>query len=106
VTIEYVKAMYAKFTSTLGESSANLEIRRPEWMHIIRSQAFANLWYKAYKAHQAGLTLVRLRGTDELHVTGGGWRRIPGQGGGVFEEGRLLTQMKLKDQYTLPRTAA
>jgi antitoxin (DNA-binding transcriptional repressor) of toxin-antitoxin stability system len=103
VTVEYVKAMYSKFTSTLGESNANLEIRRPEWMHTIRSQAFANLWYKAYKAHQNGLVVVRARGTDELHITGGEWRKVPDRNGGVFEEGRMTTQMKLKDQYTLPR---
>jgi hypothetical protein len=103
VTVEYIKAMYSKFTSTMGESSANLEIRRPEWMHIVRSQAFANLWYKAYKAHQSGLIVVRVRGTDELHVTGGEWRKIKGMEGGAFEEGRLTTQMKLKDRYTLPR---
>ncbi|SEM87954.1 hypothetical protein, partial [Streptacidiphilus jiangxiensis] len=104
VAVEYIKAMYSKFTSTLGESSANLEIRRPEWMHIVRSQAFANLWYKAHKVHQSGLTVVRVRGTDELHVTGGEWRKIAGRDGGVFEEGRLTTQMKLKNRYTLPRT--
>jgi len=103
VTIEYIKAMYSKFTSTMGQSSANLEIRRPEWMHIVRSQAFANLWYKAYKAHQSGLTIVRVRGTDELHVTGGEWRKATGREGGVFEEGRLTTQMKLKNQYPFPR---
>lgn len=95
VTERYVKAIYAKFVSTIGESTYNREMRRPEWMHIIRSQAFANLWYKAHRAHTAGLTIVRLRGTDELHVTGGDWRT-------VFTEGRLTTQMKLKDQYTLP----
>ncbi|MFI6849701.1 AAA family ATPase [Kitasatospora sp. NBC_00085] len=95
VTEKYVKAIYAKFVSTIGESTYNREMRRPEWMHIIRSQAFANLWYKAHRAHTAGLTIVRLRGTDELHVTGGNWRA-------VFDEGRLTTQMKLKDQYTLP----
>ncbi|MFI9788691.1 acyltransferase [Kitasatospora sp. NPDC051984] len=99
VTEKYVKAMYAKFASTIGESTYNREIRRPDWMHIIRSQAFANLWYKAHRAHNGGLTIVRLRGTDELHVTGGEWRK---SNGGVFEEGRLTTQMKLKDQYTLP----
>ena len=99
VTVEYIKAMYSKFTSTMGESSANLEIRRPEWMHNVRSQAFANLWYKAYKAHQNKLIVVRVRGTDELHVTGGDWRT-------VFEEGRLTTQMKLKKQSTLPRKTA
>ncbi|MFJ6776277.1 hypothetical protein ACIQOV_35865, partial [Kitasatospora sp. NPDC091257] len=101
VTEKYVKAMYAKFASTIGESTYNRDIRRPDWMHIIRSQAFANLWYKSQRAHKAGLTVVALRGTDELHVTGGEWRKA---NGGVFEEGRLTTQLKLKDQYTLPRT--
>ncbi|MFF4821430.1 acyltransferase [Kitasatospora sp. NPDC001309] len=101
VTEKYVKAMYAKFASTIGESTYNRDIRRPEWMHIIRSQAFANLWYKSHRAHKGGLTIVALRGTDELHVTGGEWRKA---NGGVFEEGRLTTQLKLKDQYTLPRS--
>ncbi|MGW2547356.1 hypothetical protein ACWC5I_42390, partial [Kitasatospora sp. NPDC001574] len=96
ITEKYVKAIYAKFASTIGESTYNRDIRRPDWMHIIRSQAFANLWYKAQRAHKGGLTIVRLRGTDELHVTGEtDWRT-------VFTEGRLATQMKLKDQYTLP----
>ncbi|MFG2825300.1 DnaB-like helicase C-terminal domain-containing protein [Kitasatospora sp. NPDC048365] len=96
VTEKYVKAIYAKFASTIGESTYNRDIRRPDWMHIIRSQAFANLWYKAHRAHDHGLTVVRLRGTDELHITGEtDWRT-------VFTEGRLTTQMKLKDQYTLP----
>ncbi|MFD5084367.1 acyltransferase [Kitasatospora sp. NPDC058406] len=98
ITEKYVKAMYAKFASTIGESTFNRDIRRPDWMHIIRSQAFANLWYKAHRAHKAGIVIVRLRGTDELHVTGEtDWRS-------VFTEGRLTTQMKLKDQYTLPLT--
>ncbi|MDT0267542.1 type II toxin-antitoxin system prevent-host-death family antitoxin [Streptomyces sp. DSM 44915] len=96
VTLEYIKAMYSKFVSTIGESSANREMRRPDWMHIIRSQAFTNLWLKAWKAHQAGLTIVRMTGTDELHVTGGDWRT-------VFTEGRRLTDMKLKTEYTIGR---
>lgn len=98
VTVEYIKAMYSKFTSTIGESSVNRDIRRPDWMHIIRSQAFANLWYKSHRAHTNGLTVVRVRGTDELHVAGD-WRK-------VFTEGRLTTQMKQKDQYPLPRKSA
>ncbi|MER7911424.1 DnaB-like helicase C-terminal domain-containing protein [Streptomyces sp. NPDC096068] len=98
VTVEYIKAMYSKFTSTIGESSVNRDIRRPDWMHIIRSQAFANLWYKSHRAHSNALTVVRVRGTDELHVTGD-WRT-------VFTEGRLTTQMKQKDQYSLPRKSA
>ncbi|MFJ2232181.1 DnaB-like helicase C-terminal domain-containing protein [Streptomyces halstedii] len=98
VTVEYIKAMYSKFTSTIGESSVNRDIRRPDWMHIIRSQAFANLWYKSHRAHSNDLTVVRVRGTDELHVAGD-WRT-------VFIEGRLTTQMKQKDQYPMPRKSA
>ncbi len=88
VTEAYVKAMYAKFVSTLGESIHNREIMRPDWMHLVRSQAFANLWNRAYKAHQAGLTVISVMGTDELHVAGD-WRP-------VFPEGRALGEMKVK----------
>lgn len=93
VTTEYLKAAYSKFISTMGESTYNREIRRPDWMHILRSQAFANLWLKARKAHQAGLDVVEVTGTDELHVTGD-WRQ-------VFTEGRDLSEMKPKHQYVL-----
>ncbi|MFI8368328.1 helix-turn-helix domain-containing protein [Streptomyces sp. NPDC085466] len=93
LTVEYVKAMYAKFVSTIGESSANREIRRPDWMHIIRAKAFANLWMKADKARTAGLTVVEMSGTDELHVIGD-WHT-------VFAEGRDLHEVKAKKTYTL-----
>ncbi|NLU76657.1 AAA family ATPase [Streptomyces sp. HNM0575] len=93
VTTEYLKAAYSKFISTMGESTYNREIRRPDWMHILRSQAFANLWLKARKAHQAGLTVVEVTGTDELHVVGD-WRQL-------WTEGRDLTEMKPKHTYTL-----
>ncbi|MFJ8769782.1 helix-turn-helix domain-containing protein [Streptomyces clavifer] len=88
LTLEYVKAMYSKFISTMGESIHNREMVRPDWMHIIHSQAYANLWGKAYKAHQAGLDVVAMMGTDELHLTGD-WRQ-------VFPEGRGVSQMKIK----------
>ncbi|AJC62110.1 transcriptional regulator [Streptomyces sp. 769] len=88
ITLEYIKSMYSKFVSTMGESIHNREIQRPDWMHIIHSQAYANLWGKAYKAHQAGLEVIAMMGTDELHVTGD-WRQ-------VFAEGRGLAQMKIK----------
>ncbi|MER6502792.1 helix-turn-helix domain-containing protein [Streptomyces sp. NPDC001455] len=91
VTLEYVKAMYSKFVSTMGESNYNRELYRPDWMHIIRSQAFANLWMKALKAHEDGLAVVRAMGTDELHVIGD-WRR-------VFPEGRGVSEVKVKDTY-------
>ncbi|MER6288553.1 helix-turn-helix domain-containing protein [Streptomyces sviceus] len=93
VTLEYVKAMYSKFVSTLGESNYNRELYRTDWMHLIRSQAFANLWWKAHRAYDEGLMVVRAMGTDELHVTGD-WRA-------VFPEGRGVTEVKVKDVYTV-----
>ncbi|MFJ9729238.1 helix-turn-helix domain-containing protein [Streptomyces sp. NPDC101209] len=93
VTLEYVKAMYSKFVSTLGESNYNRELYRTDWMHIIRSQAFANLWWKAHRAYDEGLMVVRAMGTDELHVIGD-WRA-------VFPEGRGVTEVKVKDVYTV-----
>lgn len=93
VTLEYVKAMYSKFVSTLGESNYNRELYRTDWMHLIRSQAFANLWTKAFKAYNEGLMVVRAMGTDELHVIGD-WRA-------VFPEGRGVTEVKVKDTYTV-----
>ncbi|MEE1943004.1 hypothetical protein V1L54_26955 [Streptomyces sp. TRM 70361] len=89
ITAAYVKAMYSKFVSTLGESPHNREIVRPDWAHLIRSQAFANLWGRAYKAHQAGLTVISAIGTDELHLAGGDWHRL-------WAEGRGLGEMKVK----------
>ena len=93
VTLEYVKAMYSKFVSTLGESNYNRELYRTDWMHLIRSQAFANLWWKAHRAYDEGLMVVRAMGTDELHIIGN-WRA-------VFDEGRGVTEVKLKDVYTV-----
>lgn len=88
VTLDYVKAMYSKFVSTLGESNFNRAIYRQDWMHCIRSQAFANLYLRALKALGMGCGVIRVSGTDELHVTGD-WRR-------AFTEGRDLTEMKVK----------
>ncbi|MYW80322.1 helix-turn-helix domain-containing protein [Streptomyces sp. SID8369] len=88
LTLEYVKSMYSKFVSTMGESVHNREMVRPDWMHLIHSQAFALHCGRAYKAHQAGLDVVALKHTDELHVTGD-WRQ-------VFTEGRGVSEMKTK----------
>ncbi|MEV7559233.1 helix-turn-helix transcriptional regulator [Streptomyces sp. NPDC089795] len=93
LTVNYVKSMYSKLVSTLGESTANREMRRPDWMHIMRAKAFANLWMKANKIHKAGLQVVEISGTDELHVVGD-WRT-------VFAEGRDLNQVKEKQTYML-----
>lgn len=89
LTLEYVKAMYSKFVSTMGESVHNREMVRPDWMHNIHSQAYALHCGRAYKAHQAGLDVVALKHTDELHVTGGDWRQ-------VFTEGRGVAELKVK----------
>ncbi|XXZ53159.1 helix-turn-helix transcriptional regulator (plasmid) [Streptomyces cavourensis] len=87
--LEYVKAMYSKFVSTMGESQHNREMVRPDWMHNIHSQAYALHCGRAYKAHQAGLDVVALKNTDELHVAGGDWRQ-------VFTEGRGVSELKIK----------
>ncbi|WP_331728751.1 helix-turn-helix domain-containing protein [Streptomyces anulatus] len=88
LTLEYVKAMYSKFVSTMGESQHNREMVRPDWMHNIHSQAYALHCGRAYKAHQAGLDVVALKHTDELHVIGD-WRK-------VFTEGRGVAELKIK----------
>ncbi|WP_420082977.1 acyltransferase (plasmid) [Streptomyces sp. JL4002] len=97
LTVNYVKSMYSKLVSTLGESTANRDMRRPDWMHIMRAKAFANLWMKANKIHKAGLQVVEISGTDELHVIWD-WRQ-------VFTEGRDLNQVKEKQTYVLGGSA-
>lgn len=94
VTLAYVKAMYSKFISTSAKASKfNHLIERTDWSQIIRAQAHGNLWRRALKAHNAGLTVHRITGTDELHVAGD-WRA-------VFAEGRGLTEMKTKGAYVV-----
>lgn len=88
ITTEYVKAMYSKFVSTLGESNHNRQMYRQDIMHCIRSQAYANLYLRAMKAYTGGCAVIQVSGTDELHVTGE-WER-------VFTSGRDLTEMKVK----------
>ncbi|MYR55926.1 transcriptional regulator, partial [Streptomyces sp. SID625] len=43
--------------------------------------------------YDEGLLVVRAMGTDELHVSGD-WR-------GIFPEGRGVTEVKVKDTYTV-----
>ena len=89
VALDYVKAMYSKFVSTMAKSSRfNHDLERTDWGHIIRAQAHANLWRRAHKAHTAGLWVHRLTGVDELHIAGD-WRQ-------VWPEGRGLGEMKPK----------
>ncbi|MEU9761842.1 helix-turn-helix transcriptional regulator [Streptomyces sp. NPDC047987] len=98
VALEYVKAMYSKLVSTMGDSNFNRDLHRPDWVHIIRSAAFSNLWEKAFKADAAGLHVVGLRDTDGLHLIGD-WRAARGaQGRLLFPEGRGLPEVKFKNQ--------
>lgn len=99
LTKAYVAKMYAVLVSTIGDSPANHHIKRPDWEHLIRGHAFANLWRKALRAHQAGLTVAYAGGTDELHLaatpedvfsaTADGGKR-------AFEQGTALNEIKIK----------
>lgn len=62
----FVKSCYSLPIATMGESSKNWEIRRPDWMHIIRAQAYALLWRKAVQAQMNGCTVVKVGNTDEI----------------------------------------
>lgn len=95
LTKTYIATMYAKLVSTMGDSRKNHELRRPEWQHIIRGQAFSNLRRKAIRAYQAGLTVVQVGGTDELHLDGDVWA-ARWSGKPLFTEGRALNQIKVK----------
>ncbi|WP_413796823.1 DnaB-like helicase C-terminal domain-containing protein [Streptomyces iranensis] len=103
LTKAYVAAMYAKLVSTMGDSRNNHELRRPEWQHIIRGQAFSNLRRKAIRAYQAGLTVVHVGGTDELHLSGNVWG-VHRNGKPLFMEGRALNQIKAKETSRRERT--
>ena len=77
----------------MGESTCDRELYRPDRMHIIRSRVFANLRVKACTAYDAGPTVVRAMGTDELRVIGD-WRS-------VFPEGRGVTEARAKGVYVV-----
>lgn len=100
LTLEYVKSMYSKFVSTAGDSAANHDIRRPEWVHAMRSQAFANLWLRGARAATCGLLVHAIVGTDELHVAGD-WRSATYKGAPAFREGRGLPEIKHKRSYVV-----
>ncbi|WP_406377104.1 helix-turn-helix domain-containing protein [Streptomyces sp. NBC_00197] len=91
VTSAYVKALCTGFISALGQPLAERELHRPDWMHLIQTQAFVNVWSKAYKAHLLGLAVLKVSDSDELHLQGD-WRQLA-------EEGRDLNQLSLRGTY-------
>lgn len=64
----WIKSAYSLVVSTLGDSSANFEVRRKDWQRIWRSQAYANLWRDARKLAAAGWTVLRIGNTDEIWI--------------------------------------
>lgn len=86
---DMIKKMYSKFYSTIGQSNDNRYTRRPEWGFAIEAQAHWNLWERAYKAREAGLQVIKVGGTDEIHLVGD-WRL-------TWTEGNEFPQMKIKD---------
>lgn len=83
VTLRYITMMFAVFVSAMGGSHDNRDITRPDWMHNIRSRRFPISTGCVLKAHQAGLTVFAVMGTDDLHVAGD-WGQVffrgPGSG--------------------------
>lgn len=99
----FVKNCYSLVISTMGESGANWELRRPDWMHLIRAQAFANLWSKALQATAAGVQVVKVGNTDEIWlVDEDGWARAEysTKNGAqpVFPIGNDLGQWRIKER--------
>lgn len=92
---EFVKFCYSKAIATMGESNANWEIRRPDWMKIIRSQAYANLYRTAFYAMQGWpiYPIIHLGNIDEM------WLIDTSQDYPV-ELGSQLGQWKIKRQWT------
>ena len=86
---EFVKAVYSIGISTIGESSANTRIWRPDWAAIIRSTFHANMFRAANRVHSHGLTVAAVCHTDELHLTQQPWD--------VLTEGRRLSDWKTKE---------
>lgn len=92
---QFTKYCYSLVIATMGESSANWEINRPDWMHIIRAQAYANLWRMAVKAQRAGVTVAYVGNTDELHV-------VDDQAAAAaFPLGTKLGQWKVKERVVI-----
>jgi len=108
----FVKNCYSLVISTMGESKANWELRRPDWMHIIRAQAFANLWNKALQATLAGVEVVKVGNTDEIWIVDDeehSWRRATytNKSGAhpVFPIGTDLGEWRVKERRIVGGTA-
>lgn len=61
---EYVTAMYSKFVSTMRESNHNRELYRPDWMHLIRSQAFATCGQRLTRMGEWPKEQMKRHGSD------------------------------------------
>lgn len=114
---EWVKYCYSLVIATMGESGSNFEIRRAEWMHIIRAQAYANLWRTAVRAMGAGkgmdngldalnrpYQVVKVGNTDEIWI--GSPHAFPEmKDTEVWKFGGGLGQWKVKGRIITGQTA-
>lgn len=66
--LDYVKATYSIGLATMGESSANTRLWRPDWVAIIRATFHANMDRAAHRIAGEGIPLAAVCHTDEIHV--------------------------------------
>ena len=95
VLYQFTKYCYSLVIATMGDSAANWELRRADWMHVIRAQAYANLWRKATQAARAGVNVVYVGNTDELHVVD------DDAAAALFPLGTKLGQWKVKERVVI-----
>lgn len=102
---EFVKACYSKTVSTMGESNANWEICRPDWMRTIRAQAYVNVWKRAWEGtvrNGGTITPVKIGNTDEVWVVDPGDQLLNRH----FGLGRQLGQWDVKRRWIQGREEA
>lgn len=95
----FTKMCYSKVISTMGDSTSNFEIRRPDWMHIIRSQSNMNLWNAARQMQQAGLNVVKVSNNDEIWIVGSMQDVEKAAQQQVFTLGKHLGAFKVKRSF-------
>lgn len=89
--VAFLKSVWSIGVSTMGESTSNTRIWRPDFPVAIRSTANANLWRAGYRAALAGIPVARMYGTDELHLAGNPW-----VDNSPFTMGLALNEWKVK----------
>lgn len=97
----FIKMCYSKVISTMGDSTSNFEIRRPDWMHIIRSQSNMNLWNAAKQMQDAGLNVVKVSNNDEIWIEGSLEQVEAASRKQIFTLGKHLGAFKVKRTFVV-----